>query len=1834
MVTAFSMQGQLTITTTSNSSVWSPIAVTNSGATLEWSATGGGITPQTIVADDPTFDFSGNTGTVTVTVTSTDNFTGLTNLRFSSLNIGGAVINDAVNLENFFMYSGDLTTVDLSQNGNLQRVNLQSNDLTSLDVSSNPSLTELRLNTNDLATFSITNNSLLTNLELRGNALLTADLDQIVNDLDAFGLSNGNLEISNNAGSLSSASATGYSNLISRGWTIDVGAPVDDTEPPVIGTLNPATNILQSSLTLTWTAATDNVGVTNYNIYQDNVLVSTVGNVLTTNVTGLSPNTTYNFYITALDNEGNESAQSNTIQATTLNAGGGGDTMVITTTSTSATWSPLAVTNSGATLEWSATGGGITPQTIVADDPTFDFSGNTGTVTVTITSSDNFVGLSNLRFAALNIASADISNGLILNTFFMYSNDLTTIDLSQNGNLQRVNLQSNDLTSLDVSSNPSLTELRLNTNDLATFSITNNSLLTNLELRGNALLTADLDQIVNDLDAFGLSNGNLEISNNAGSLSSASATGYSNLISRGWTIDVGAPVDDTEPPVIGTLNPATNILQSSLTLTWTAATDNVGVTNYNIYQDNVLVSTVGNVLTTNVTGLSPNTTYNFYITALDNEGNESAQSNTIQATTLNAGGGGDTMVITTTSTSATWSPLAVTNSGATLEWSATGGGITPQTIVADDPTFDFSGNTGTVTVTITSSDNFVGLSNLRFAALNIASADISNGLILNTFFMYSNDLTTIDLSQNGNLQRVNLQSNDLTSLDVSSNPSLTELRLNTNDLATFSITNNSLLTNLELRGNALPTADLDQIVNDLDAFGLSNGNLEISNNAGDLSTASFAAYTNLVARGWTIDVPAPAPDTEPPVIGTLNPASNILQTSLTLTWTAATDNVGVTNYNVFQDNVLVATLGDVLSYEVTGLAPNTTYDFYTTALDASGNESDQSNTIQATTLEIGAGTSITLTTTSNSATWSPVAVTNSGATLEWSAAGGGIPPQVIVADDPTFDLSANTGTVTVTITSSDNFVGLTNLRFSALEIQSADVTNGTSLNTLFMFSGGLTGLDISQNTVLERLNLQSNSLAGLDVSTNTQLNDLRLNTNQLTTLNIANNPLLLDVQVRGNQLPTVDLNQIVIDLDNFGLSNGNLELSNNAGALSTASLTSYNNLIARGWTIDVNAPVPDTEPPVIGTLNPATNITQNGLTLTWSAATDNIGVTNYNIYQDNVLLTTVGNVLTFDVTGLTPNTSYDFYITALDNEGNESAQSNTVQATTLNVGGGNTMVITTTSNSATWSPVAVTNSGATLEWSASGGGITPQTIIADNPTFDFSANTGIVTVTVTSSDNFIGLTNLRFSTVQIETADVTNAVALTTLFMFSGNLSNIDVSQNNQLGRLNLQSNNLAALDISLNSQLFELRLNTNNLSTFEISNNPLLTNLQVRGNNLLAADLDQILIDLDNFGLTNGNLQISNNAENITGNSFTAYNNLIAKGWTIDVGPPLAPGPQINLVGNGLDISSSAPAIPENGTDFGETTLGNPLVNTFTIENIGTEDLVLSLVFATSTEFPTTEPSNLTIPPGGSETIDVSFDPATFGDNKSGSIVIGSNDADTAVFVLNLLGDAVEVLSNQIMISQYYHGFGGNDNWIEVTNISGAPIAADTYFLALYDQSLARAGVIENSAPSEISPIPALAIGETVLFRNPSAAVPGSGNIGSATQIESPVCTFNGDDVILITTADDDSAYTFRVDIMGNISPNAGSSPDPWGNNDCYIKGGCSSEEAHRDFDLNNWLFVELADVDVADPNTNLALGTQVVGPTEFDGSTWSNLEPDQTRTAIVKLHSLVLQIPSMPVT
>ncbi len=96
-----------------------------------------------------------------------------------------------------------------------------------------------------------------------------------------------------------------------------------------------------------------------------------------------------------------------------------------------------------------------------------------------------------------------------------------------------------------------------------------------------------------------------------------------------------------------------------------------------------------------------------------------------------------------------------------------------------------------------------------------------------------------------------------------------------------------------------------------------------------------------------VNVTTATPDTTAPSVVVLS-ASGTTATTTNLAWTAATDNVGVTGYEVYQGATLRATV-TTLTYAVTGLTASTAYTFSVKAKDAAGNAST-SNTVSVTTL--------------------------------------------------------------------------------------------------------------------------------------------------------------------------------------------------------------------------------------------------------------------------------------------------------------------------------------------------------------------------------------------------------------------------------------------------------------------------------------------------------------------------------------------------------------------------------------------------------------------------------------------------------------------------------------------------------------------------------------------------------------------------------------------------------------------------------------------------------------------------------------------------------------------
>jgi endonuclease I len=102
-------------------------------------------------------------------------------------------------------------------------------------------------------------------------------------------------------------------------------------------------------------------------------------------------------------------------------------------------------------------------------------------------------------------------------------------------------------------------------------------------------------------------------------------------------------------------------------------------------------------------------------------------------------------------------------------------------------------------------------------------------------------------------------------------------------------------------------------------------------------------YVNMIWGGGV-----PTSDTQAPTVPTNLVVSSITATSLHLSWTAATDNIGVTAYDVYMDGTLKTSVA-TNSISISALTTGTTYSFYIKAKDAAGNLSSNSTTLNATT---------------------------------------------------------------------------------------------------------------------------------------------------------------------------------------------------------------------------------------------------------------------------------------------------------------------------------------------------------------------------------------------------------------------------------------------------------------------------------------------------------------------------------------------------------------------------------------------------------------------------------------------------------------------------------------------------------------------------------------------------------------------------------------------------------------------------------------------------------------------------------------------------------------------
>lgn len=112
--------------------------------------------------------------------------------------------------------------------------------------------------------------------------------------------------------------------------------------------------------------------------------------------------------------------------------------------------------------------------------------------------------------------------------------------------------------------------------------------------------------------------------------------------------------------------------------------------------------------------------------------------------------------------------------------------------------------------------------------------------------------------------------------------------------------------------------------------------------------SAYDATGNESGKSAPANATTPGGDVQPPSVPTGLTATAVSGTQINLSWTASTDNVGVTGYKVYRGGVQIGTSATT-SYSDTTCTPATSYSYTASAYDAAGNNSAQSSPASATT---------------------------------------------------------------------------------------------------------------------------------------------------------------------------------------------------------------------------------------------------------------------------------------------------------------------------------------------------------------------------------------------------------------------------------------------------------------------------------------------------------------------------------------------------------------------------------------------------------------------------------------------------------------------------------------------------------------------------------------------------------------------------------------------------------------------------------------------------------------------------------------------------------------------
>ncbi|MBQ4820919.1 hypothetical protein [Aquimarina sp. MMG016] len=771
-------------------------------------------------------------------------------------------------------------------------------------------------------------------------------------------------------------------------------------------------------------------------------------------------------------------------------------------------------------------------------------------------------------------------------------------------------------------------------------------------------------------------------------------------------------------------------------------------------------------------------------------------------------------------------------------------------------------------------DLISGLTSLNLVSKNIADATgIEAFVALEELNIYSNNLTSIDISSNTQLKHLRCQNNQITSLDVTSNTLLETLICDHNPLTSLEVSQNTLLNNINVSSTSIRTIDLSNntALTVLTAEDMILLSLDVSSNPlleeVSLINGDFISI-NLKNGGNTnvVDIYLDGNTS-------LNCVSVDDVTYATTNWTDIDDSSVFTtdaciiNYTLIPDSAFETRLYDLGYDDISGDGQ------VPTALIQSVTNLDLSSSAISDVTGIKYFTSLEILNVS------------SNAIINLDLSGNTVIKEIYAepSNADTINVSNMTALEIVHCNSANSLTTLT-------------LTGATSLKELSIYNTvNLTSLDVSTNTALEKITSYSSSLTNLNTTGAISLKELQLNTSQISSLDLSTNTALEIVNANSSALSSININGATAlkELYVYQTLISSLDVSTNTAL---TKLHCYGSGGLTSLDLSTNTALTDIQCQNTGitSLDVSTNVNLETLYCQNNALTDinlkngnntiltDLNITNNselacvlvdNVVYANTNFTNVDSNVTFTVTdcGYTqiPDAEFEAALAFLDDILGDG------QVPSAAIGG---LVNLSFRNNELISDFTGIEAFVSLERFSY---ITSGTIT----NLDFSNNRNLTSVTIANNN--------------ITSINLTQNTLLENISLRGNNLSEIDLSQNVLLTDLTLDNNaNLTAIDLSNNTTLINLSVGSCSLSSVDLSKNPLLTYVYIGendltsidvSNNLLLKDLyiydnpiegyldlsnleDLVEVDFSNCEVTAINLKNGNN-ENIT--YFDATNNL-----------------------------------------------------------------------------------------------------------------------------------------------------------------------------------------------------------------------------------------------------------------------------------------------------------------------------------------------------------------------